>query len=130
MLRPCFLVVDREHSGAISTRKLVIETAKFNVITAYSGKESIETLKAFPSIHGFVVDSAIEDVPCEELIRGLKEIHPKLIVIVVGGPGQQHCAGYDYFIDSFSPDQLLELLRSLVPKETAAISRHEEELAD
>jgi hypothetical protein len=39
MIRPCFLVVDQEHSGSISTRKLVIETAKFNVLTAYSGAE-------------------------------------------------------------------------------------------
>jgi hypothetical protein len=34
MDRPCFLVVDREYPGSISTRKLVIETGKFNVITA------------------------------------------------------------------------------------------------
>lgn len=27
MVRPCFLVIDREYSGSISTRKLVIETA-------------------------------------------------------------------------------------------------------
>ena len=35
-------------------------------------------------IHGLVVDSALADIPCEELIRRLREIHPKLIVIVVG----------------------------------------------
>jgi hypothetical protein len=34
MDRPCFLVVDQEYPGSISTRKLVIETGKFNVITA------------------------------------------------------------------------------------------------
>ena len=28
MLRPCFLVLDREFPGSLSTRKLVIETAK------------------------------------------------------------------------------------------------------
>lgn len=37
MIRPCFLVIDREFPGSISTRKLVLETAKFNVLTAYSG---------------------------------------------------------------------------------------------
>jgi hypothetical protein len=48
MIRPCFLVIDQEHSNSISTRKLVIETARFNVLTAYSGAEAIQTLKNFP----------------------------------------------------------------------------------
>ena len=69
MLRPCFLVVDREHSGSISTRKLIIETAKFNVITAYSGEEALETISAFPAISGMVMDAGIEDIPCEEVDR-------------------------------------------------------------
>ena len=46
MTRPCFLVVDREHSQSISTRKLVIETAKFNVLTAYSAEEALELLRS------------------------------------------------------------------------------------
>ena len=39
MIRPCYLVVDREFASSISTRKLFIEAAKLNVITAYSGVE-------------------------------------------------------------------------------------------
>ena len=39
--------MDAEFPGSISSRKLVIETAKFNVITAYSGTEAIETLERF-----------------------------------------------------------------------------------
>ncbi len=130
MLRPCFVVVDREHSGTISTRKLVIETGKFNVITAYSGEEALETVRAYPAVNGIVLDAGIEDIPCAELVRRLKEIQPKLAVIVVGGPGQESCAGQDYFLHSFSPALLLDLLRSLMPSETAAISRRDEDLAD
>ena len=114
MLRPCFVVVDREHSGTISTRKLVIETGKFNVITAYSGEEALETVRAYPAVN----------------VPRLKEIPPKLAGIVVGGPGQESCAGQDYFLHSFSPALLLDLLRSLMPSETAAISRRDEDLAD
>jgi len=43
-LRPCFLVVDREFSENISSRKLIIEMAKFNAITAYSGVEAIDSV--------------------------------------------------------------------------------------
>ncbi len=34
MVRPCFLAVDREYALSLSARKLIIETAKLNVITA------------------------------------------------------------------------------------------------
>ncbi len=49
MVRPCFLVIDREFPGSISTRKLVIETAKFNVVTAYTAQtEAVRGLKRTP----------------------------------------------------------------------------------
>jgi hypothetical protein len=67
MNRPCFLVIDREFPGSISTRKLVIETAKFNVLTAYSGKEAIEMITRFPAVSGVVLDGGLEDVPCDEV---------------------------------------------------------------
>ena len=50
MIRPCYLVVDREFSANISTRKLIIETAKFNVITAYSGVEALDQSPASPPL--------------------------------------------------------------------------------
>src|SRR6185312_12980336 len=62
MIRPCFLVVDREFSANISTRKLIIETAKFNVITAYSGAEALETVQRFPAIDGVVLDIGLRDM--------------------------------------------------------------------
>ena len=71
MTRPCFLVIDREFPGSISTRKLVIETAKFNVITAYSGLEAFDTVQRFPALSGAVVDGGIEDIPCADLVRVL-----------------------------------------------------------
>src|SRR5580693_3560560 len=64
MNRPCFLVIDREFPGSISTRKLVIETAKFNVLTAYSGKEALEIFKKFPAVGGVVLDGGLDDISC------------------------------------------------------------------
>ncbi len=129
MLRPCFLVIDREYSGSISTRKLVIETAKFNVITAYSGREGLETLSTFPAVSGVVLDSGIEDTPCEEMVSRLKQARSDVPVIVVGGPRQQQCKAADYFLDSFDPVPLLDLLRSLEPRKTAMIAEHDRNLA-
>jgi DNA-binding response OmpR family regulator len=128
MVRPCFLVIDREFPGSISTRKLVIETEKFNVLTAYSAQEAVETLKTFPAIDGAVLDSAIRGMPCEDLVSSLKTIKPSIPVIAVCGPGDPLCANADYRLDSFEPRVLLALLRKLMPVQTAAVEKREEDL--
>ena len=130
MVRPCFLVIDREYSGSISTRKLVIETAKFNVITAYSASEAIDTFKVFRRLNGIVLDAGVQDIPCCDLIARLKEIDATLPVIVISAPGQHECPEADHILPSFQPSRLLGLLQSLVPEETAAIEKRNEELSE
>ena len=71
-MRPCFLVVDNEYPGSISTRKLVIESAKLNVITAYSAEEAIETLNRFPNVDGVVMDTQLQGRPCSEVVQLLR----------------------------------------------------------
>lgn len=115
MIRPCFLVVDRDYAGNISTRKLVIETAKLNVITAYSGREAIETLRMFPNLDGVVADIAIDDIPFDDLVQSLKEIRPDIPVLAIGIPLTQASQLADYQLDSFDPAQLLELLKKIKP---------------
>ena len=129
MTRPCFLVVDREYSGSISTRKLVIETAKLNVITAYSGEEAVQSLKRFPLINGVVIDAGIKDTPCERLVEELHAIDPELPLIVINTPGSDHCPGANFYLDSFEPAKLLELLKTITPKEAAAIEATNERLS-
>lgn len=113
MIRPCFIVVDRDYAGNISTRKLVIETAKLNVITAYSGAEAIESLKRFPNVDGIVADTGVQDVSLDELIRSFKTIRPKIPVISISSPGAAESDLVDYQLESFEPVRLLELLRSI-----------------
>ena len=125
MTRPCFLVVDREYSGSISTRKLVIETAKFNVLTAYSAKEALQVLAKFPAVNGIVLDAGIGGMDCCILIDRLKEIAPKAAVILISLPGDKNCARADHQLESFDPTSLLELLQQLLPEETAAIDRRD-----
>jgi DNA-binding NtrC family response regulator len=128
MVRPCFLVVDREFPGSISTRKLVIETAKFNVITAYSALEAVETLKQFPAIHGVVLDAETRGMTCGDLVKALKEIKAQLPVVVICGPTDGDCDGADYQVESLDPRKLLEALQKLSPDEVAKIEENEERL--
>lgn len=128
-MRPCFLVVDREFPGSISTRKLVIETAKFNVITAYSGMEALEVLRRFPALDGVVMDGELDDIPAEYLTQELKKIEPKLPVVVICSPGYADCPSADVHVESFAPAKLLEALRKLKPRESAEIEKHDEAIS-
>ncbi len=128
MIRPCYLVVDREHSGSISTRKLVIETGKFNVITAYSSPEAIETLTEFPNVSGVVLDAKMPDMSCDDLVHALKAIRPGVPVIVVHAPGSRECFNADHHLETFDPASLLTLLKRLEPQKAAAIEAKDAEL--
>jgi CheY-like chemotaxis protein len=130
MHRPCFLVVDREFAGSISTRKLVIETAKFNVVTAYSSQEAVDLLSRFPNVDGAVVDAGVDDIHCNELLQQLKAIKPSLPVIAILGPRNPPCPAADHCLESFAPGPLLELLRKMQSAECDAIELHEEKLHD
>jgi CheY-like chemotaxis protein len=129
MNRPCFLVIDREFPGSISTRKLVIETAKFNVLTAYSGKEALEIFKKFPAVSGIVLDGGMDDVSCSDVALAAKQLQPKIPVIVIAAPGFNGCPEADYQIESFDPAKLLETLRGLKPQASAEIEKRNEELS-
>jgi CheY-like chemotaxis protein len=118
MHRPCFLVIDREYPGSISTRKLVIETAKFNVLTAYSGREALDLVERFPAVDGVVLDSSIEDVPCSEIVSRIKAQQPRLPVIVIHTAAAAGCEGADFDLLSFNPAALLEILTGLNPRDT------------
>jgi len=129
MIRPCFLVVDREFPGSISTRKLVIETAKFNVLTAYTGAEALDLFKRFPAVNGVVMDGGLEDIKCNELAREIKALHPGIPIILVTGPGMVDCPEADYLLESFEPAKLLEILRNLKPDESKEIEKRNEDLS-
>jgi response regulator RpfG family c-di-GMP phosphodiesterase len=128
LVRPCFIVIDREYASSISTRKLVIETAKLNVITAYSSLEAIETLGRFPAVDGVVLDAGLTDMPCADLIRALRVIQPKLVVVAISGPRRDFCDGANHHLDTFEPARLLELLKQLEPEKSAEIEAHNEKL--
>ena len=125
-LRPCFLVVDREFAGSISSRKLVLETAKFNVITAYSFEEARATLNRFPNLHAAVVTSDTEG-RTEDFLRWMRSEHPAVRTVVTGASGVT--AGVaDRAVEGFAPDLLLRTLRELFPEEAHATDETERRL--
>ncbi len=126
LLRPCFLVVDREFAGSISTRKLVLETAKFNVITVYSYEEAFVTLEVFPRLHCVVV-SADRGREAEAFLLVVRDRYPEIKRILTGEVLHGDVA--DVHVESFAPDKLLTAARSLFPNAAAEVARREVDLA-
>ncbi|HEY4010154.1 MAG TPA: response regulator [Acidobacteriaceae bacterium] len=110
-------------------RKLVIESDKLNVITSYSGAETLETFERFPAVDGVILNAAIHDIPCSEIVGSIHRRAPRLPIIVVQSAGAPECPGADHYVDSFDPVALLELLRKLFPRASAAIKQQDDRLS-
>ena len=129
MYRPCFLVIDREFPGSISTRKLVLETAKYNVITAYSSGEAIEVAKRFPNIDGAVMDASGHEHHCADLVAKLRSFAPQIRIVLTSGKHDVDCGDVDLHLESYDPRKLLEALAILFPEDNARLTQHEDEIS-
>jgi hypothetical protein len=125
-VRPCFLVVDREFAGSISSRKLVLETGKFNVITAYSFAEGRILLDRFPLVDGIVL-TADREGQAEQFMLWVRSNHARQKVIVTGLVEVREGLA-DRHIEGFAPDKLLKTLRELVPDDAKAADDIESQL--
>jgi DNA-binding response OmpR family regulator len=114
MLRPALLIVEPEPDDGLSTRKLVLETAKFNVVTAHSTQEGVEAFAAFPNVSGAVV-VASDHIDCGLLVPQLRQSAggADLPIIALSPRIGFACEGADYVLPSREPDALLDLMRNL-----------------
>ncbi|HET6935943.1 MAG TPA: response regulator [Candidatus Angelobacter sp.] len=113
MVRPTFLMAEIEPPEGLSARKLVLETGKFNVITAYSEQEAIELFKAFPGITALILHPAICQEQCSNTIKKIKQAKPEMPVIILTPQENSKFPGADHQISSHEPQELLNLVRSL-----------------
>lgn len=88
-----------------------METAKFNVLTAYSAKEGRDLLTKFPEVDVVVIVADIKD--CEKTVTAAKSSDPPKPVIVLSANRNYRCNNAEHHISSHEPEELLNLLRSL-----------------
>lgn len=112
MPRPTLLVAEPEPLEALSTRKLVLETGKFNVVTAHSVREAIDLFNLFPNVSGVVVVEG-EDIDLEEIARVIRTTSLKPPIIALSAKPGAKAKFADYNLSSHEPVELLELLREL-----------------
>ncbi len=112
MARPTFLMAEPEPDQAISARKLVLETAKFNVITAHSASEATELCQRFPGVDALIVHGSFE-AECAKVVAQFKRGDEKKPAILLAPSASTACDGVDHNVSSHSPEELLRLLRKL-----------------
>jgi DNA-binding response OmpR family regulator len=127
-MRPCFLVVDNDYPGSISTRKLVLESAKLNVLTAHTAEEAVRTIQRFPNIDGVVLDTQLKGLPCAEVIEQMRGAKTDMPVITVSPSGHDPCGGEQYHVSNFDPKQLLEAVRKISPQRMSYVVQRENEI--
>jgi CheY-like chemotaxis protein len=112
MARPTILVAEPEPSQALSVRKLVLETGKFNVLTAHSTREALDIVRLFPNVSTAVLvgESTID---CDKVASAIKTSSEKIPVIYLHGSLGGRCSFADHDLSSHEPQTLLELARSL-----------------
>jgi response regulator RpfG family c-di-GMP phosphodiesterase len=130
MFRPCFLVIDQEFPGSISTRKLVLETAKYNVLTAYSSREALQLLERFPKVDGVVLNASGHEEECVPLIAKFRALSPGIRIILTSGRDVVDCGPVDLHLDSYDPRKLLSSLAKMFPEESARLVQRDDELED
>jgi len=126
-MRACFIVLDYDLPGAVSARKLVIESARLNVITAYSQDEAIQTLERFPRVDGVVINTHVEGrLTCQAFVEKLHEVRRGVPIVTVSASGDAPCGGEQVHVSSYDPRSLLTVLEKLSPDAARAIE-HEDE---
>jgi hypothetical protein len=111
-VRPTLVVVDPAVPGTISSRKLILEVGRFNVLTAYSAEEAFSTAEKF-DVDGFVVDYEPGDEMADEVCASLKERFPKKPIFAVApatlsNDQAKRCA--DHVVPGADPQLLLDVV--------------------
>ncbi len=112
MIRPAFIVAEPEPEQALSARKLLLETFKFNVITAHSVPETLELVRLFPNVNAVIVHCGLPDFDSEDAIQIVKQTAPGLPIIALT-PTERELKWADHIVHSHHPQELLTLVQKL-----------------
>jgi DNA-binding response OmpR family regulator len=113
------LIIEAEQPEGLSARKLILETSKHNVLTAYNGIEGIRLFRRFPAVDAVVVHVNVADIPFAEVVQQIRGIRADVPVIALSPVGPVQLQGVDYVLPSHQPQALLTLLAEKFGASTA-----------
>ena len=108
-----FLIVEAEPAQGLSTRKLLLESAKHNVLTAYSPEEGAKMFRRFPHIDVVAIDGSFGEKACGELVKEFKSHNSGIRVVAFVPNDSTRCSWADETISSHDPAGLLHLLEEM-----------------
>lgn len=111
--RLTFLIIEAEPKDGLSTRKLLLESAKHNVITAYSGKEGIEMFRRFPRVDIVCIDAELPDLKGGKVAQTIRETNSDIRVVALTPRVAAKCEWADRTVNSHDPSALLKLLEQM-----------------
>ena len=105
------LMIEPEMPESVSARKLVLETAKHNVITAYGGVEGLALFKRFPEVDAVFLHSELKDYDCARLAKQIRAANAKIPIVVLSPTGQTRCGTeINEVLPSHEPQRILDYL--------------------
>jgi CheY-like chemotaxis protein len=113
MPRPTLLVAEPEPSQALSVRKLVLETAKYNVLTAHSSREALDLFHLFPNV-SMAVLVGDEEIDCDAIAKHIRGATDKIPIVFVTARIGGKCNHADHTMPTGEPETLLSLVRSVL----------------
>ena len=85
------LMIEPEMPESVSARKLVVETAKHNVITAYGGIEGLALIARFPTVDAIFLHSELSDYDCAGVARQIRAMHETIPIVILSPTGHTRC---------------------------------------
>lgn len=76
-----FMTVEAGETS-LSTRKLLIESAGYNCLSAISAEQALQIVKEYP-VHAVVLDSDVIDIPPSEFIDQVKRLRPDIPIYLL-----------------------------------------------
>jgi DNA-binding NarL/FixJ family response regulator len=122
MRPPCFLLVEPGMPEGLSARKLMLETKKYNVISAYLAEHAVQSFAAFPNVDAVVIHSEMRDMPWQKIVEQMRGFAPlKRLVVLTPHPDALQVHDCDAVVSSHHPEALLSELKRMFGEVTQQV---------
>jgi len=111
--RLAFLVVEAEPAQRLSTRKLLLESAKHNVLTVYSPEEGVRMFRRFPHVDLVAVDGGFGAAACTKLVKALRAQNKNIRIVAFVPNTSMRCDWADETTGSHDPAGLLHVVEEM-----------------
>ena len=103
------LMIEEEQPEGLSSRKLVVETVKHNVLTAYNAKDGIDLINRFPNVDAILVHSG-QLAKRPNLLSEVRALCPHKPIILASPFAEESRPDVTFVVDSHKPAALLKVL--------------------